>query len=234
MKAVSMPLMVIARFLSGLDTLVVHAVNDFCGWWVGRGLNAQKLPGESKGGRIFEGHLPYPKFLTAAGGRAVTQETGAGAGEPAFMDYWVRRGEPSFPLAAPYRAAINSMGRPNGRDAGSTSNWSHRCRVPTSPNPSPDPDEIHDHEQTLARGNHEQIHDEQTHDRHRGNREKTHAHHHDHVPVRARRLLPWRDRNNRRQSGPPSPTSASCAWVKRHLLSSRPPIAMSGRCGSYE
>jgi len=136
------------------------------------------------------------------------------------------------------------MGRPNGRDADSTSNWSHRCRAPTSPNPSPDPDadEIHDHEQTLARGNREQIRDrgnreqihdlEQTHDRHRGNREQSHAHHHDHVPVRARRLLPWRDRNNRRRSGPPSPTSASCAWVKRHLLSSRPPKAMSGRCGA--
>jgi len=163
------------------------------------------------------------------------------------MDYWGRRGEPSFPLAAPYGAAINSMGRPNGRDADSTSNSSHRCRVPTSPNLSPDPDadEIHDHEQTLARGNRgeqtrdrgsrEQIHDhEQTHDRHRGNREQSHAHHHDHVPVRGRRLLPWRDLNNRRQSGPPSPTSASCAWVKRHLLSSRPPKAMSGRCGSYE
>jgi hypothetical protein len=128
------------------------------------------------------------------------------------MDYWGRRGEPSFPLAAPYGAAINSMGRPNGRDADSTSNWSHRCRVPTSPNLSPDPDadEIHDHERTLARGNREQIRDhEQTHDRHRGNREQSHAHHHDHVPVRARSLPSWRDRNNRRRSGPPSPTSAS-------------------------
>jgi hypothetical protein len=103
------------------------------------------------------------------------------------MDYWGHRGEPSFPLAAPYGAAVNSMGRPNGRDADSTSNWSHRCRVPTSPNlsPEPDADEIRDHEQT--------------HDRHRGNREQSHAHHHDHVPVRARRLLPLRDRNNRRQ-----------------------------------
>jgi hypothetical protein len=65
------------------------------------GATRRSRAGESKGGRFFEGALPPKKVFATPGGRAGTRETGAVAGEPPFMDYWGRRGEPLFPLAAP-------------------------------------------------------------------------------------------------------------------------------------